>query len=128
MQKAIIFPTLMVLAAFALQSPAKAATQVATGTVTGVNVNSSTTTGSTESVIFSMNNVPSAATTGCPSTVAGFAFSSSSVPDANTRRDLLAILLAAKAAGLSISVAYDTGGAFCDSSGFAAPLTISFSA
>jgi len=43
-----------------------------------------------------------------------FIISPTSVPDAQTRKNMLAILIAAKATGAQVQVAYDNTGGFCD--------------
>jgi hypothetical protein len=114
-----------VVAASCWVVPAFAATTVVSGTITslgilGSNPNYSSTP---EVVVFQITNQPTS--TGCPAPAHFFSFSPASVTDANSRRNLLATLFTARAAGLTISVAYDNAGAYCDVVGYAAPFEIS---
>jgi hypothetical protein len=63
-----------------------------------------------ETVEFDLANQP---TIGCPQG-SHFIFSPSSITDAQTRRNMLAILLHAKATGTQVEVAYDNSGGYCD--------------
>ena len=47
-----------------------------------------------------------------------FVVSPSTIPDADTRKAFLAILLSAKAAGAQVAVAYDNAGGYCDQGGY----------
>jgi hypothetical protein len=66
--------------------------------------------------------------TSCPSSPSAptlLEFDSTSVPDAQTRNNMLAILLAAKLAGSTIAIAYDgSATATCSPGGFPIPMYI----
>jgi hypothetical protein len=113
-----LFAALVILAALAAQSAANAATAVVTGTIVTLSVTSP------EWVVFNMSDQPPAASTGCSAPAAYFAFSPTSITDANSRRDLLALLMMAKAAGMTVLVSYDNAGANCDASGYPSIYTI----
>jgi len=68
-----------------------------------------------ETVLFDLANQPTIA---CPQG-SHFIFSPNSVTDAQTRKNMVAILLHAKATGSQIEVAYDNAGGYCDQ-GYAA--------
>ncbi len=63
-------------------------------------------------VIFGLSNQP---TTGCAANDA-FSLSPASITDAQTLKNMVALVMAAKASGASVKVAYDSGSA-CDSTG-----------
>jgi hypothetical protein len=122
--KKLLLSALLLTILHSWAAPADAAIAVVSGTLTqlstlGANPNYS----GPEVVIFSITNQPT--TTGCPATAHFFSFSPASISDANTRRNLLSTLLTARAAGLTISLAYDNAGAYCDAGGYAAPFVIS---
>jgi hypothetical protein len=112
------------LTTFALHHPADAATAVLTGTVTTLGVQS-TEQAPPEVVDIVLNVRPPV--TGCPAGTAGFEFSPASVTDAQTRKNMFAVLLAAKLAGTSVTIVYDNAGAYCSVNGFAVPIAISIS-
>ena len=62
-----------------------------------------------ETTLFQLTNQPTVA---CP--LHYFAISPATVPDANTRRNMVATILTAKAIGATVEVAYDSTGAYCD--------------
>jgi hypothetical protein len=64
-----------------------------------------------ETVVFDLTNMPTA--TWC-SGFHNFAISPSSVTDAQTRKNMIAMLLSAKATGAQIQVGFDNTGGFCD--------------
>ena len=63
-----------------------------------------------ETVVFDLANQPTIA---CPQG-AHFLFSPATITDAQTRKNMLAILLHAKATGSQVEVAYDNTGGYCD--------------
>jgi hypothetical protein len=119
---------LVILAMLAVQSTANATIAVVTGTIVQLSINSNINTPATEIVIFNLTTQPAAAATGCSAPASFFAFSASSVTDAATRRDMLAVLLAAKTAGVSVLVSYDNAGAYCDVTGYPAVYAIQMQA
>lgn len=64
---------------------------------------------SPETMIFQLSTQPTVA---CP--LHYFAISPATVADANTRRNMVAAILTAKATGATVEVAYDSTGAYCD--------------
>src|SRR5258708_10065820 len=118
----LLFATLMVAATIGLHVSANAANAVLTGTITGLSVQS-TEQAPPEVVDIVMSVRPPA--TGCPAGTAGFEFSPASVTDAQTRKNILAVLIAAKLAGTTITIVYDNAGAYCSVNGFAVPIAIS---
>ena len=66
-----------------------------------------------ETIQFKLDNMP--AVTCIPGGFSQFGYSPSSVPDAQTRKNFLSLLLTAKASGATVTVAYDhNAGGFCD--------------
>jgi hypothetical protein len=113
----------MALATIGLHVSASAAIVTITGTIVGLGVQS-TEQAPPEVVDIVLNVTPP--TTGCPGGTAGFEFSPASVTDAQTRKNMLAVLLAAKVSGIAVKIVYDNAGAFCSVNGFAVPIAISF--
>ena len=64
-----------------------------------------------ETFVFQISNQPA---TTCSSGYSQFLVSPASVPDAATRRNMLAILMTAKATGAEVQVAYDNANGYCD--------------
>jgi hypothetical protein len=64
-----------------------------------------------ETFVFQITNQPA---TTCSSGYAQFLVSPASIPDPQTRRNMLAILVAAKASGAEVQVAYDSANGYCD--------------
>ena len=79
-----------------------------TGTISWVQQDSGVLM-SPETTIFQLSNQPTVA---CP--LHYFGISPATVPDANTRRNMVAAILTAKATGATVEVAYDSTGAYCD--------------
>jgi hypothetical protein len=73
-------------------------------------------------VTFHTSVVPAA--TGCTLNNGIFAFSATSVTDAESRRSMLAVLIAAQSQGAPIIVVYDDAGRYCDPLGYAVPIAI----
>lgn len=120
--------TLPVLAALAMAFatlPARAANPVVTSTIKGLGVESTDGSGGTTEVVTITLDAALPATTGCPAGNAGFEFEAGSVNDAQTRKNMLAVLLAARASGAPVTIVYDGTGKFCGAFGFAVPLAIS---
>jgi len=115
---------LVILAIFAAQGPANAATAVAIGTIVTLSASSNISAPAAEMVIFNLSTQPAASATGCSAPAPYFAISAASVTDAATRRDMLAVLMAARVAGLTVLVSYDNAGAYCDVTGYPAVYTI----
>jgi hypothetical protein len=84
---------------------------VAIGTVDLLQLNSTSAGGSPETVMFTLSEMPTAVWCG---PFHRFAVSPVSVTDGQTRKNMVATLLAAKAAGQRLQVAFDNTGAFCD--------------
>jgi hypothetical protein len=114
--------TLVILGTLALSVAANATKRTITGTVTGMEV-SAPNYEAAETIEFQISNPPTA--TGCTGATNGwFAFSPTTVPDPQTRKNLLAFLLTAKAAAINVLLLYDDAGANCDPVGYPAPYTI----
>lgn len=78
-----------------------------------------------ESVNFTMSFGPQ--TTGCTNqnpTNQVFAFTPTDITDPQTRRDMLSLLLAARATGTPLTVDWDNAGAYCDADGFPIPMAV----
>jgi hypothetical protein len=108
--KKTMFSLLAILAAAGLSIPARATYNATViGTVTMVQQDSGVLY-SPETTIFQLSTQPTVA--------CGpwhyFAISPATVPDANTRRNMVATILTAKATGATVEVAYDSTGAYCD--------------
>jgi hypothetical protein len=100
--------------------------QTLSGTL-GSLVVSSTATNGPETISFKLNLPAGVAqpATGCPVSGNGFfLFSPGSVPDAQTRKNLIATLFSAQASGSTLVVIYDNTGKFCDPSGYAYPIAL----
>jgi hypothetical protein len=100
-------------AALGLSQPAAATyNATATGTVLTLQQDSSMDGSTAKTFSFNIANQPA---NSCPGgTFARFLVSPTTVPDTQTRKNMLAILLAAKLAGSQVVVGYDNGGGFCD--------------
>ena len=91
----------------------------ATGTVINIVVNSTENGASPELVTFQLTNMPD---TGCPSG-GWFIIDPTDVTDAQTRKNLVSTLFAAKLTGASVNVVYSS--TICSSSfGYAVPIAI----
>lgn len=78
-----------------------------------------------ESVSFTMSFGPQ--TTGCTNidpTNQVFFFNPTDISDAQTRKDMLSLLIAARASGIPLTVDWDDSGAHCDANGFPIPMYI----
>ncbi len=65
-----------------------------------------------DTIAFRLTNQPSVT---CSSGLSGFAISAQTVPDAESRKNMLAMLLTAKATGSQLQVAYDSNAnGYCD--------------
>jgi hypothetical protein len=64
-----------------------------------------------ETFVFQISNQPAMR---CSAGYAQFLVSPVSIPDPQTRKNILALLLAAKASGAQVQVAYDNTGGYCD--------------
>jgi hypothetical protein len=104
-------------------TPSDAKIAFTTGTIVSVFVGGAGT--SAEQVTFTMS-FP-AQTTGCtnpyqPNQI--FAFNPTDIVDAQTRKNMLAMLMSARATGSAVTVDWDDAGAYCDSSGFPIPMYV----
>lgn len=109
------------LAAFTVlvMSMTAQAFSTATGTVVNLVVDSTAAGSAPEEISFQVSNMPN---TGCPSG-SWFFFTPTDVTDAQTRKNMVATLLAAKLSGASINVVYSN--TVCDAgSGYAIPIAI----
>ena len=127
MCKSIAWAILLALSSFACSAPGRAAQTFVTGTVSGLYVYSNI-VNAAETVLFTLSVGP--ITTGCSngsgSGDATFSFDPADVSDAQSRKNMLAMLFSARTSGLPISVSYDNAGAHCDTQfGFVIPLNIS---
>jgi len=107
----VLLRATLAVALLALTLPARAPyNATVTGTATFVQQMSTSLWFTTESTAFGLSNQPNINCGGYQQ----FIITPSTVTDAQTRRNRIAILLAAKATGAQISVGYDSTGAFCD--------------
>lgn len=126
MRKSIASAILLALSSLACSAPSHAAQTFVTGTVTFLGVYSNI-INSAETVLFVIS--APAITTGC-SNGSGvgnptFSFDTADISDAQSRKNLLTMLFAARTSGLPISVTYDNAGAHCDTQfNFPIPLNI----
>jgi hypothetical protein len=91
----------------------------ASGPVVNLVVSSTEPAGAPEVISFQVSPMPN---TGCPSG-SWFYFTPTDISDAQTRKNMMATLLAAKLAGTSINVVYSN--TICDAgSGYAIPIAI----
>jgi len=122
MRKAAI-PTILALSILIFSTPSYAKLVFTTGTVISVFVSGVGVPA--ETVTFTMSFLPQ--TTGCtnPNTAnQTFVFSPTDIPDAQTRKDMLALLMAARSSGIPLTVDWDNAGAHCDANGFPIPMYI----
>ena len=104
---------------FCLSITAWASDSTATGTVINLVVDSTAGGSGAEIVSFQVTNMPN---TGCP-TGTWFFFDPTDVTDAQTRKNLLTTLFAAKLSGATVNVVYSS--TVCDSaSGYAIPIAL----
>jgi hypothetical protein len=112
----------VILGTLALSVAANATQRQVTGTVTGMEVSSPKFTAA-ETILFQISNPPPV--TGCTFAANGwFAFSPTTVTDAQTRKNLLATLLTARVTEINVLVLYDDAGAYCDPFGYPAPYLV----
>lgn len=95
----------------AISISASAAITSIAGTVSWVGQFSPTAGFAAESITFALTNQPTGL---CSSGYNMFMISPASVPDAQSRKNMLAILLTAKASGAQVQVGYDNASGFCD--------------
>jgi hypothetical protein len=104
------------LAGLGLSTTASAAyTTIATGTVTKIEQFTAAAGYTTGTFAFQVTGQPNV--TACGARGGFFIVSSNSIPDAQTRTNMLAMLLAAYSSGTQVGVAYDNTGGFCDQTG-----------
>lgn len=109
---------LVALTVFGISMTAQAF-PTASGTVINLVLDSTAGGQAPEVVSFQVTNMPN---TGCPNG-AWFFFAPTSVTDAQTRKDMLATLLAAKLTGATVNIVYSS--TVCDAgSGYAVPIAI----
>jgi hypothetical protein len=121
MRKAAI-SAILALSILIASTPSQAKLIFLQGTVIGVFVSGAA---ATETVDFTMSFA--AQTTGCtnPNTTNQvFVFSPTDITDAQTRKNMLALLIAARVSGTPLTVDWDNAGANCDASGFPIPLFV----
>ncbi len=122
MRKAAI-SAILALSISICSAPSQAKLVFTTGTVLSVFVLG---VGSpAETVNFTMSFGPQ--TTGCtnPNTTNQvFVFNPTDISDAQTRKDMLTLLLAARTSGIPLTVDWDDAGAHCDANGFPIPMAI----
>ncbi|MEA2754352.1 MAG: hypothetical protein QOJ54_641 [Aliidongia sp.] len=122
MRKSVI-SAILALSLMICSTPSHAKLVFTTGTVIGLFVSG---VGSpAQSVNFTMSFGPQA--TGCtnPNTTNQvFVFNPTNIPDAQTRINMLALLMAARTSGIPVTVDWDNAGADCDASGFPIPLFV----
>jgi len=120
MRRSLVFASLAMTAVGMGMTRPAAAFPTASGNVINLVVDSTAVAGSSPEIIsFQLTNMPN---TGCP---AGgwFMITPSDVTDAQTRKNLLTTLFAAKLTGASVNVVYSS--TICDASfGYAIPIAI----
>jgi hypothetical protein len=85
-------------------------TATATGTVHILQQDSTSVGAAPETTVFTISPQPSVS---C-GTFSDFVISPNTVTDAQTRKNMVALLLLAKATGNPVEIAYDNSGGFCD--------------
>lgn len=119
-----VISAILALAALTFSTPSDAKLVFTNGTVISVFVSGDTSPA--QQVTFTMSFAVQ--TTGCTNTGNGvnqvFTFDPTDISDTQTRTNMLALLLAARASGLPLTVDWDNAGAACDASGFPIPLFI----
>jgi hypothetical protein len=120
MRLPVVFASLAMTAVGMCMTAPAAAFPTASGTVINLVVDSTATAGSIpELVTFQLTNMPN---TGCPGG-GWFMIDPTDVADAQTRKNLLTTLFAAKLTGASINVVYSS--TICSASlGYAIPIAI----
>jgi hypothetical protein len=110
MRKEIIF-RLLVAVATASSLPASAVyNATVTGNVSWVQQDGPNLGYAAESIVFALDNQPA---TSC-GYFQMFSISPNYIADAQTRKNMLAMLMTAKATGSPVTVAYDSAGGYCD--------------
>jgi hypothetical protein len=87
-------------------------TTIATGTVTLIQQETAAQGWTAGTFKFQISGQPTVSP--CGAFGGWFSVSSNTIPDAQTRTNMLAMLLAAYTAGTQVGVAYDNTGGFCD--------------
>jgi len=122
MRKAAV-SAILALSISMFSMPSQAKLVFLSGTVIGLFVSGA---GSpAETVDFIMSFGPQ--TTGCTNPDATnqvFFFNPTDISDAQTRKNMLALLMAARISGTPVTVDWDNAGANCDANGFPVPLYV----
>lgn len=106
-----LLPVLSVLAGVGLSIPAQATyNATAVGTIGAIQQMSTSLQYTAETTSFIISGQPSVS---CAN-FQRFVISPATVTDAQTRKNMIAILLTAKASGAQVTVAYDSSGGDCD--------------
>jgi len=113
-----IVSALVAVSVFGISMTAQAF-PTASGPIVNLVVSSTAAGGAPEVISFQVSPMPN---TGCP-TGTWFFFNPTDITDAQTRKNMLATLMAAKMAGTSVNVVYSN--TICDAaSGYAIPIAI----
>lgn len=117
MRRAVV-SALAALTVFGISTTVQAFTTTS-GTVLNLTVDSTASGIAPEVVSFQISNMPN---TGCPNG-AWFMFNPSDIADAQTRKNMLSTLLAAKMSGANVNIVYSN--TICDAGfGYAIPIAI----
>jgi len=114
---------ILALSILIFSAPSQARLIFTSGTVIGLFVSGAGS--AAESVNFTMSFGPQ--TTGCSNsggTNQVFVFNPTDITDAQTRKNMLALLMAARISGTPLTVDWDNAGANCDANGYPIPLQI----
>lgn len=96
---------------FACQSANAVYNATVTGTVSWVQQDGPNVGYAAETINFKLDNQPSI---NCGSGFQQFSISPGTIADAQTRKNMLSMLMMAKATGSQVTVGYDSTGGFCD--------------
>ena len=114
---------ILALSILIFSAPSQAKLIFTSGTVIGLFVSGAGS--AAESVNFTMSFGPQ--TTGCSNSGGAnqvFVFNPTDITDAQTRKNMLALLMAARISGTPLTVDWDNAGAYCDAGGYPIPLYI----
>jgi hypothetical protein len=119
----VAISAILALSVLSVSTPSQAKLVFLQGTVIAVFIGG---VGSpAESVSFTMSFTPQA--TGCtninqPNQI--FAFSPADIADAQTRKNILTLVMASRTSGIPLTVDWDNAGAHCSANGFPIPMDV----
>jgi len=122
--RSVVFCALLILNGLAVCFSAHATVRSITTTIVGFSTVAPNAFGvGAETTLFKISTLPTS--TGCSGGNNGwFAFSPTTITDAQTRKNFVANLLTAKSSSASVVLVFDDAGTTCDAFGYPVPLEL----